>query len=160
MRAIAGDEGLRDEIVRQATEVVANQKEEFETQRMQLTRQLSRDHAEIRRVVLVQDANSSTTARIADLQQRIASAERNLAAANKRIAEIDRQTVSTDDVTEAFADFDRVWNSLTIREQSELLGLLVARVEFDQGDCTIEISFHSSGIASLENLAPEPEEAA
>ena len=160
VRAIAGDEGLRDEIVRQATEAVADQKEEFETQRMQLTRQLSRDHAEIRRVVLVQDANSSTTARMADLQQRIETAERSLVAANKRITEIDGQTVSAVDVTEAFTDFDRVWSSLTIREQSELLGLLVARVEFDQSDSTIEISFHSSGIASLENLAPEPEEAA
>ena len=127
VRAIAGDEGLRDEIVRQATEAVADQKEEFETQRKQLTRQLSPGPRRDSAGGLGADANSSTTARMADLQQRISKAERSLSVANKRIAEIDRQKISADDVTEAFTDFDRVWNSLTIREQSELLGLLVAR---------------------------------
>jgi site-specific DNA recombinase len=35
------------------------------------------------------------------------------------------------------------------------LGLLVSKVEFDQSDSTISISFHSSGIASLEQQAQE-----
>jgi site-specific DNA recombinase len=55
----------------------------------------------------------------------------------------------------AFDDFDRVWKALTTREQAELLGLLVAKVEFDQSDCTIAISFHASGIETLDQQAEE-----
>ena len=58
-------------------------------------------------------------------------------------------------MADAFADFDRVWNSLTTREQAQLLALLVAKVEFDQADCTIAISFHSSGIQSIDELQTE-----
>jgi site-specific DNA recombinase len=42
-----------------------------------------------------------------------------------------------------------------MREQSLLLALLVSKVEFDQSDCTVAISFHSSGIESLEQQAQE-----
>jgi len=35
------------------------------------------------------------------------------------------------------------------------LALLVSKVEFDQSDCTIAISFHASGIESLEQQAEE-----
>ena len=62
-------------------------------------------------------------------------------------------------IVHAYSNFEKKV-AATIREQAELLQLLVAKVEFDQRDCTIAISFHASGIASLENLAPEPEEAA
>ncbi|KAA1258317.1 DNA-invertase hin [Rubripirellula obstinata] len=155
VRAIAGDTGLRDEIIRQADEASLRRKEEFETQRMQLTRQLSRDHAEVRNLVLVEQANSSTTARIADLQQRIETAERSLATVNRQLAEVEKDDLTADFITEAFADFDRVWDALNIREKAQLLGLLVAKVEFDQAESTIEISFHSSGIASLEALQQE-----
>jgi len=42
-----------------------------------------------------------------------------------------------------------------MREQSQLLALLVSKVEFDQSDCTIAISFHASGIETLEQQAEE-----
>ncbi|TWT74805.1 recombinase family protein [Allorhodopirellula solitaria] len=155
VRAIAGDDGLRDEIIRQADEASRRRKEEFETQRMQLTRQLARDHGEVRNLVLLEHGNSSTTARIADLQQRIESAERSLAGVHRQIAEAEKQDMSADFITEAFSDFDRVWDALNMREKAQLLGLLVAKVEFDQTESTIEISFHSSGIASLEALQQE-----
>lgn len=62
------------------------------------------------------------------------------------------------DIADAFDDFNRLWQSLTPREQAELLQLLVAKVEFDQSDCTLAVSFHSAGLKSLENH--ESEEAA
>ncbi|TWT71559.1 recombinase family protein [Crateriforma conspicua] len=155
VRLIAGDENLRHEIVRQVEESSSQRKREFEKQRIQLTRQLTRDHGEIQSLVQQSPSQSSTVARMADLQQRIESAERRLAMVNRELADFEKQDLSADFITEAFAEFDRVWDALNIREQAELLGLLVAKVEFDQSDSTIEISFHRSGIGSLDALAAE-----
>jgi site-specific DNA recombinase len=155
VRAISTDEGLRNEIVRQAMNDSTQARKELESQQTQLTRQLTRAHGEVRQLAIEQQPTSETTGRIADLQKRIDSAEQNLAIVNRQRTELHQQVLSTQQIEEAFADFDRVWNALTIREQSQLLGLLVSKVEFDQSDSTISISFHSSGIASLEQQARE-----
>ncbi len=155
IRGIAGDDGLRNEIVRQAEEAVRVQKSEFEIQRQQLTRQLARDHKEVRRLATSNAYSTSTTARLAELHERIERGERQLRLATEQITEIETQSLDPRDVAAAFDDFDRVWKALTTREQSELLGLLVSKVEFDQSDCTISISLHASGIASLEALQTE-----
>ena len=131
VRAIADDAGLRNEIVRQAEEAISGEKSEFEIQRQQLSRQLSRDHAELKRLVTFEQPSSATTARIADLHERISKAEQQLSFAQNQIAKFDQQKISSKDVADAFAEFDRVWNSLTTREQAQLLALLVAKVEFD-----------------------------
>ncbi|QDV62283.1 hypothetical protein Mal65_14170 [Crateriforma conspicua] len=149
VRAIAGDSNLRDEIVRQANESSKHRTREFETQRIQLTRQLTRDHREIQALVLERDGHSSTSARIADLQQRIESAERKLTSVKRDLADAKKHCLSAEYISNTFAEFDRIWDVFNIREQAELLGLLVASVEFDQSDSTIEISFHRSGIGSL-----------
>jgi len=71
IRCIAGDDGLRDEIVRQAAEAVCLQTAEFETQRHQLTRQLTREHEEVRRLATSNAYSTTTTARLAELHERI-----------------------------------------------------------------------------------------
>jgi site-specific DNA recombinase len=91
---------------------------------------------------------------LAELHERIERSERQLRQVNEKIVEILLQKLTPEHVAEVFDDFDRVWSSLTIREQAELIGLLVAKVEFDQSDCTISISLHASGIATLENQQP------
>jgi len=47
------------------------------------------------------------------------------------------------------AGFDDVWGALSPREQVDLLRLLVARVDYDARDSTIEVSFHADGIRAL-----------
>ncbi len=127
---------------------------ELESHRVQLTRQLTRDHGEIRELALDQKPNNSITHRIADMQERIGKAEYELAKVNRQLQDLEKQQLTTEEIQEAFIDFDRIWDALTIREQSQLLALLVSKVEFDQSDCTIAILFHASGIESLE----QPEE--
>jgi hypothetical protein len=39
--------------------------------------------------------------------------------------------MSTEEIQEAFIDFDRIWDARGSREQSKLLALLVSKVEFD-----------------------------
>ena len=95
------------------------------------------------------DPSSATTARIADLHERIARAELQASDVKNRTAEIEQQRVDETDVAAAFADFDNVWNALSTREQTQVLALLVARVEFDPADSTIAISFYPSAIKAL-----------
>jgi site-specific DNA recombinase len=155
VRAISRDTRLRDEIIRQAMEATEQGRKELESQQTQLTRQLNRDHGEVQQLALDQRPNNSIVYRIADVQERIEEAEHQLAKVNRQLVDLEKQELSTQEIEEAFIDFDRIWDALTTREKSQLLALLVSKVEFDQSDCTIAISFHASGIESLEQQAEE-----
>jgi len=52
--------------------------EELQTNRRQLERQLSRDHAEIEKLAVLNDPTGATSARIADLHVRIKKCESDL----------------------------------------------------------------------------------
>ncbi len=155
IRSISRDTGLRDEIIRQAMQATQQGKDELASHQTQLTRQLTRDHSEIRQLALDQQPSSSISHRMADVQERIEEAELKLSKVNRQLLDLRKQELSTQEIEEALIDFDRVWVALTTREQSQLLALLVSKVEFDQSDCTISISFHSSGIESLVQQAEE-----
>lgn len=149
IRCIAGDAGLRAEVLRQARSATDDEMAELTTQQTQLERQLARDHAEIGRLAVAPEPSSATTARIADLHQRIARAEQQLAQVRNQISEVEQQQIDAGDVAAAFADFDNVWNALSSREQAQVISLLVSRIEFDVTDSTIAISFYRSAIKSL-----------
>ncbi len=155
VREISRDTKLRDEIIRQAMIATQQGRAELESHHVQLTRQLTRDHGEIRELALDQKPNTSIAHRIADIQDRIAKAELELAKVNRQLHDLDKQQMTTEEIQEAFIDFDRIWDALTSREQSQLLALLVSKVEFDQSDCTIAITFHASGIETLEQQSQE-----
>jgi len=155
VREISRDTKLRDEIIRQAIIATQQGRAELESHHVQLTRQLTRDHGEIRELALDQKPNTSIAHRIADIQDRIAKAELELSKVNRQLHDLDKQQMTTEEIQEAFIDFDRIWDALTSREQSQLLALLVSKVEFDQSDCTIAITFHASGIETLEQQSQE-----
>ncbi len=155
VRAISRDTRLRDEIIRQAMEGIQQGRKELESQQTQLTRQLTRDHGEVQQLALEQRPNNSVVYRIADVQERIEEAEHQLAKVNRQLQDLEKQELTTQEIEEAFIDFDRIWDALTTREKSQLLALLVSKVEFDQSDCTIAITFHASGIETLEQQSQE-----
>jgi len=149
MRCIAHDPGLRDEVLRQACSAATDTLAELATQQRQLESQLARDHTEIARLAVTPEPSSATTARIADLHERVARAEQRLSQVRDRVGEVQRRQIDAGDVAAAFADFDNVWNELSTREQTQVISLLVSRVEFDPSDSTISISFHPSAIKAL-----------
>lgn len=155
VRSVSRDTRLRDEIIRQAMEGIQQGRQELESQQTQLTRQLTRDHGEVQQLALEQRPNNSVVYRIADVQERIEEAEHQLAKVNRQLLDLEKQELTTQEIEEAFIDFDRIWDALTTREKSQLLALLVSKVEFDQSDCTIAITFHASGIETLEQQSRE-----
>jgi len=65
-------------------------------------------------------------------------------------------TIEEGEAKEALQRFDEVWESLPPRKQSEVVHLLVRMIEYDGSVGKVIISFHPSGIQSLEqSLAPE-----
>ncbi len=123
VREISRDTKLRDEIIRQAMIATQQGRAELESHHVQLTRQLTRDHGEIRELALDQKPNTSIAHRIADIQDRIAKAELELSKVNRQLHDLDKQQMTTEEIQEAIIDFDRIWDALTSREQSQTVGV-------------------------------------
>jgi site-specific DNA recombinase len=149
IRCIGRDSRLRAEVLKQARGHVERELADLQSNRRDLARELARHHAEINRLAVEAPASGAATARIADLHERVAKAETQLAEWTKQIEAAERERLEAEDVATAFAEFDNVWNSLSPREQAQVLALLVSRVEFNAEDSTIAVTFHPSGIRSL-----------
>jgi site-specific DNA recombinase len=149
VRGLATDPGLRAEVVRQADRQFEADVAATRTEQGQLQRELSWLYAEMRKLAVERPAGAGTSARIADLHERIGQAERRLAELGTVIDERGRDRLDAQDVDAAFADFDALWGNLTPREQAQVMGSLVARVEFDPAASTVAVSFHPAAIKSL-----------
>jgi site-specific DNA recombinase len=61
----------------------------------------------------------------------------------------DVPTFDPAEIAALFADFDAVWGQLTPREQTDLVGLLVARVAYDGATNAVTVTFHDTGLKPL-----------
>jgi site-specific DNA recombinase len=62
---------------------------------------------------------------------------------------LENEAINQEDVEAAFHDFEAVWNKLSPRQQSQIVGLLISSVEFDPEESSIELEFHPTGIKEL-----------
>jgi site-specific DNA recombinase len=149
IRGIAADPGLRAEVFRQTQELFSGELAEMVTERQGLERELGWYHSDIRKRSGDGPATGAAGARLVELHERVALAETRLAELRELIDGHERDRLGAGDVDAAFADFDNVWSALSPREQSQVLALLVARVEFDAADSTVAVSFHPTAIRTL-----------
>jgi site-specific DNA recombinase len=98
------------------------------------------------------------TSRLAELHERIRVAERRATEIENEVATLRGQLVSEDEIVQALASFDPVWDALTLREQSRLLHLLIERVDYDGRTSDISITFHAAGIKTLADELAEKQE--
>lgn len=150
IRCIGQDPHLLAETLRQARTQNEEAIERLTGERRIIERGLTRCRTEIRRVATTELASSAGTARIAELTDQTVQSEHRLAEIDSQVDELARDLVTEADVAAALADFDQLWTALTPREQVRLINLLVQRVEFDAADSSIEVTFHASGIKTLE----------
>jgi len=122
-------------------------------ERRAVERGLAHLHAEIARASASHADRAETADRLANLAEQISVAERRLSEIAVRLAALETGRIDPPDVTAALADFDNVWGALSPREQARVLQLLVARVEYDAADSSIEITFHETEIKSLAGQA-------
>jgi site-specific DNA recombinase len=158
IRCIGRDPALLADVLAAARAGIEAEVSALRAERGDLMRELARHHAELHKLAANPMAGNAATGRLADLHERIQRDERRGTEIEAKLATLERERVSDADVRAAFADFQNVWGQLGPREQSRLLALLVARVEYDAAARTVSVSFHASGIKALSE--PSMEQAA
>lgn len=149
IRCIGADAELRRDVLTQSQTQGGHELEELDRQERLLIKQLAQCHEEINRLSGLADTSSKATNRLATLHERVAASERSLATVRGDVEALRDRRFSEHDINAAFGDFDNVWNALTVQEKTQVLQLLVERVEFDSDDSTIAITLQPSGIRSL-----------
>lgn len=151
IRCIGSNRALRREVLKQG-----QSQDDIELKRLRqelsgLERELGRHHADIQRLATGDDLSSAATTLMADLHDRTDRSGTRIRKLQTKIAEIEKQRLNRQDVDAAFEDFDELWTALSSREQSQLLALLIERVEFDASDSSLSLHFYDSGIKALAN---------
>jgi site-specific DNA recombinase len=83
--------------------------------------------------------------RVADVQRQIDRHQRRLA----ELRQPDQRPADPEQVRQALADFDGVWDALTVKERNALLRLLIDKVEYDGAGGEIGLTFHPETAALL-----------
>ena len=116
---------------------------------------LERYNAEMRMLISA-PSGGATPGEQADLLERMQTIERRLTEINEETCSLEGKLLTEQDVAEKLRDFDAVWESLSPREQSRILAVLIERVEYDGEEETVSVVFHESGLASTaDELEPE-----
>lgn len=109
-----------------------------------LARQLSQANTELHKLLAVGnvDATSAAADRLVEVQHAIHSREQRSAAIEREVAALQHSVPNQQWARQALTDFSPVWAGLTSREQRQLLGLLIDRVDFDGAQESVSITFH------------------
>jgi site-specific DNA recombinase len=152
IRCIGRDPDVISETVTHAHCLGNSQLAAFDVERHGLERDLARWNDEVRNLVqriVPGEEESPATARLADMHDRIRGAERRATEIRGQVIALSRSIVDENDVAKSLAMFDPVWDSLTPREQTRVVQLLVERVDYDGATGKVSITFHASGIKTL-----------
>ena len=160
IKCIGRDPEIIAETARQVHRQTEHEIRRLEGERDGLKRQLGSDYVELRRLAH-SAGNGERTAGMADVQEQIRIAEQRLTEIDSELVTLASRSVNETEVTQALAEFDRVWDALAPREQARVLELLIERVEFDGHRGNMSITLHPTGIKSLaDELAAYEEDAA
>jgi len=149
IRAIGADVEIQNQVVAQMQASTTKQLEELQTNRRQLERQLSRDHAEIGKLAVLHDPTGATSARIADLHVRITKCETDLTRVVSALTDLERRTTEKADIAESVLNFEAIWEALTSREKTRLIRLMVSRIEYFAEDTSISVTFIPDALRCL-----------
>ena len=150
IRAIGRDPSLVAATVRHAGRESKAAVAALEAELAALERELKRHHKEVRE--LATDAAAATEAnrsRLGDLNERIRTGEQAMTELRQRAVHLSRQIVDEREVAAALSAFDPVWETLTPKEQTRIVRLLVKQVEFDGAKGTVAITLHPDGLRGI-----------
>lgn len=122
-----------------------------------LDRELRRIHTEIGQAARAAKGDGQAAARLADLHERLREIERQRTELTNEMESTRSRMITKAEVDEALQAFDPLWDTLSPREQSRLLGLLIRRIEYDGENGKVTIAFHQTGIKALGGKAPSRE---
>jgi site-specific DNA recombinase len=149
VRGIGRDPALLGETLNEARAEAKARVKELEAEKAVLKRELGRHNAQMRALAGTIGSGGTTTDRMADLLDRIRGAEERLAPVRDELSRLGRNMIDENEAARAMESFDPVWETLTLREQTRALHLLIQRVDYDGDKGTVSVIFHPAGIETL-----------
>lgn len=149
IRRIGQDPDLIRETTAHAQAEVQKKLADLDVERRSLERDLAHWGVEIRNVnadVGPCRERGTVGDRLAELQNRVRAANERLAAVQEQARALSGKVLSHGEVADALAAFDPVWESLSPREQTRVVQLLVERVDYDGHKEKVAITFHAEGL--------------
>jgi site-specific DNA recombinase len=152
IKCIGRDPVLLHETLAQARAQDEARVSELEAEQRGLEKDLTRWHAEVRKLsgqIRPGEDNNPIIARLADLQERIGLVEDRGRKVRDQIQAIHHRLIDEGQAARTLAVFDPVWETLAPREQARVIELLVERVDYDGSEGKVCIAFHPTGIKTL-----------
>jgi site-specific DNA recombinase len=152
IKAIGRDDALVRRVLEQARRQDAERKKGLDAERRVLAADVAGWYAEIRTVTAKLkpgDDNCPAIDRLSELQQRVFAGEAKLKALKEQAASADAQVIDEAEAIETLAAFEPIWTTLTPREQTRVVQLLVEQVEYDGSRGKVSIAFRAAGISTL-----------
>ena len=153
IRRIGQDPVLRDATLAELQRQTAEHQQTLERELRLVEKDLFRWGAEIRDLAIQAGAyepGSPGLARLADLQERVRlGTQRHRDLAEQQQRTLGNAEVSQEELSAALAQFDPVWDQLTLREQTRVIGLLIETVEYDGEHEKVLIRFRPLGLAEF-----------
>ncbi|MBM4368636.1 MAG: recombinase family protein [Deltaproteobacteria bacterium] len=87
-------------------------------------------------------ANGAGTERLAEVTDRTSTVEARAREVREEMDTINRRLIGRDQVEAGASAFDPLWHSLSTRERTSLVRLIVRRVEYNGGKGEISMTFH------------------
>jgi hypothetical protein len=164
IRQVVENERLVDEVVQQAKVQTQHELDALVAERDEIVKEIEYWNEAIRIAAPKIKPNSpdaNLLKQLADWHEDLRIAENRLTVVNAKLTLLKSQALTSNDVATALDSFEPVWESLTVREQSRIVQLIVKQVDYDGANGRVTITFHPDGIKSIaRNKRPELVEAA
>jgi site-specific DNA recombinase len=149
IRAMGQDPSLVAATLRHARKQAQESISALEKERAALEREVKRHYREVKALAAEASSNGMAATRLGDLNERIRAGEQRVTELREWAVALGREIVHEGDVADALAAFDLVWETLTPREQTRVVRLLVKRVEYDGDAGTVSLVLHPEGLRGL-----------
>ena len=150
IRGIGSNETIMAETtarIREKSELILK---ELRTEQRGNERELKKLHTRVRKLMSsATQKEVAITDQLADLQDQIQTLEQRMTAVREETTSLQNQSVDEEDLARALSAFNPVWESLSLREQTRIIRLLIDRVGYDGRDGKVSVTFRSLGIKAL-----------
>ena len=140
--------GQSPKLIKQTIKAVRKKQNEiaqkFAAEQSELKQSLTTANRELTRQL--QRPQGPDIDRLAELQDQIQKAEKRLRTTLNEQARHQRLEIPDEQIIESLSQFDRLWSSMSIREQSRCLNLLIERVGYNGEDGTVAITLRPTGL--------------
>jgi len=164
IRCIGRDPELQEQVLAEARRQDDARLAELAAEEKSLVLELAACHGDVKRLsgqFRADRTSGDLVARLAELNDRAAATEERLQALRDERQRLEAEQIDPAEASRTLAEFDEVWETLTPRERSRIIDLLVEKVEYDGSTSRVEVLFRATGIRTLaEELDSRWEEAA